>query len=74
MPGQAGPRVTARMRPTARTSGTQHAETLPSSHLKGAIIKVGKLAKVKEVGGTERKVNAPQREHHASRLAHPGLN
>jgi hypothetical protein len=36
----------------------QHAETLPSSHIKGAIVEVRKLAKVKEVGGTERKVNA----------------
>jgi hypothetical protein len=36
----------------------QHAETLPSSHIKSAIVEVRKFPKVKEVGGTERKVNA----------------
>jgi hypothetical protein len=42
--------------------------------MKGAIVEVRKLAKVKEIGGTERKVNSAQGEHPASRLAHPGLN
>jgi hypothetical protein len=72
IPGQASPKVTAAHAANVQVA-PQHAETLPSSQNKGAIVVVGKLAKVKEVGGTERKVNPAQQEHRASRLAHPGL-